>query len=106
VGPRPEFIEPIWEYHHDIGKSITGGTVYRGSRLPVLNGFYIYGDYVTGRMWALKYDDAKQRVVANHPIPSKSHAVMSFGEDEKGEIYYMIATSNGKGIWWFVPSKK
>ena len=32
IGPRPDFIEPIWEYHHDIGKSITGGPVYRGKR--------------------------------------------------------------------------
>ena len=39
--PSPEFIEPIWEYHHDIGRSITGGHVYHGSRLPELKGNYI-----------------------------------------------------------------
>ena len=53
TGPRPEFIEPIWEYHHDVGKSLTGGTVYRGKRLPELDGAYLYGDYVTGKLWAL-----------------------------------------------------
>lgn len=107
VGPRPEYIEPIWEYHHDIGKSITGGPVYRGSRLPELAGHYLYADYVSGRIWALQYDEAKKRVVANRPIPSRSHAVLSFGEDEQGEVYYLIATPSGQGIWHFVkPDKK
>ena len=61
VEPRPELIEPIWEYHHDIGKSITGGHVYRGKKFPQLDGCYIYADYVTGKVWALKYDEARRR---------------------------------------------
>jgi glucose/arabinose dehydrogenase/sugar lactone lactonase YvrE len=102
VGPRPELIDPIWEYyHHDTGKSITGGTVYRGPRLPELDGAYLYADYVSGKIWALRYDDAKHRVVENRPIPSRSLPVMSFGEDEKGEVYFLTTTINGKGIYWF-----
>ena len=55
VGPRPELIDPIWEYYHfDTGKSITGGSVYRGPRLPELDGAYLYADYVSGRLWALR----------------------------------------------------
>ncbi|MCA8990276.1 MAG: PQQ-dependent sugar dehydrogenase, partial [Planctomycetaceae bacterium] len=55
--PTPAgMIDPIWEYHHDIGKSITGGNVYRGKDLPELDGMYLYGDYVSGKLWALKYD--------------------------------------------------
>src|SRR5207302_1566521 len=38
TGPRKEFIDPIWEYHHDVGKCIIGGTVYRGSGVPELRG--------------------------------------------------------------------
>ncbi len=69
VGPRPELIDPIWEYyHHETGKSITGGTVYRGPRLPELNGAYLYADYVSGRFWALRYDEARRRVLENRPI--------------------------------------
>jgi glucose/arabinose dehydrogenase len=102
TGPRPEFIEPIWEYHHDVGKSITGGCVYRGPRLPELEGHYLYADYVTNKLWALKYDEAKKRVVANHPIPDKGVPVMSFGEDEQGDVYFMSYTASGKGIYRFV----
>jgi glucose/arabinose dehydrogenase len=102
VGPRPELIEPIWEYYHfDTGKSITGGTVYRGRRLPELDGAYLYADYVTGRLWALRHDEGKGRVVENRPIPSPGLPVMSFGEDEGGEVYFLTTTNNGQGIYWF-----
>lgn len=102
VGPRADLIEPIWEYHHDIGKSNTGGCVYRGPRLPELEGYYLYADYVTSRIWALKYDDAKKRVVANRPIKDRSLPILSFGEDEKGEAYLLAASPTGQGIYWFV----
>ena len=88
---RDDLIDPIWEYHHDLGKSITGGSVYRGKRLPDLVGAYVYADYVSGRVWALRYDDAKKEVVANHSIPAKSMPVVAFGEDEQGEIYFTDA---------------
>jgi glucose/arabinose dehydrogenase len=102
VGPRPELIEPIWEYyHHHTGQSITGGNVYRGSRLPELNGAYLYADYVSTKIWALRYDDAKQRVVENRPILSPGVPILSFGEDEQGETYFLTTTMNGQGIYRF-----
>ncbi len=101
-GPRPELIDPIWEYHHDVGKSITGGHVYRGARVPELRGSYLYADYVTAKLWALRYDDAAKRVVANRPIRDRGLPLLSFGEDEKGEVYYMTHTNSGRGIYWFV----
>jgi glucose/arabinose dehydrogenase len=101
VGPRPEYIEPIWEYHHDIGKSITGGFVYRGSRLPELEGHYLYADYVTNKLWALKYDEKLKRVVANRPIPDPGKPILSFGEDETGDAYFMTYTPSGQGIYRF-----
>jgi glucose/arabinose dehydrogenase len=106
VGPNDKMIDPIWEYHHDVGKSITGGLVYRGTRLPELEGHYIYGDYVTGKIWALKYDKDKKRVTVNRPIPDKRIAIMSFGEDEKSEIYYMTYSASGQGIYRFTPAGK
>jgi len=102
TGPQPSMIDPIWEYyHHDTGKSVTGGTVYRGPRLAELEGAYLYADYVTGRLWALRYDEAKKRVVENRSITSQNLPVLSFGEDEKGEVYFLTTTLNGQGIYWF-----
>ncbi len=96
-----DLLDPIWEYHHDVGKSITGGLVYRGERLPELRGSYLYADYVSARIWALRYDEDKRRVVANRPIRDPNVPVMSFGEDESGEAYFLTYTSTGRGIYWF-----
>lgn len=85
---RPDLIDPILEYHHTIGKSITGGSVYRGTRVPELVGKYIYADYVTGLLWALEYDEAAGKVVANYSLTGDKLPVMSFGEDEKGDVYF------------------
>ncbi len=51
----------------------------------------------------MKYDDAKKTVVANRPIPytGANLPVISFGEDEAGEVYFMIVSPSGKGIYTF-----
>ncbi|MEX0724809.1 MAG: PQQ-dependent sugar dehydrogenase, partial [Planctomycetaceae bacterium] len=105
VGVRDDLIEPIWEYHHDIGKSITGGTVYRGERVPALQGLYVYADYITMRTWALYYDAGAGRVTANHPLKSPGVAALSFGEDEQGEVYLLHASPKGQGIMRFVEKR-
>jgi glucose/arabinose dehydrogenase len=87
--PRPDLIEPIWEYNHSVGNSIAGGNVYRGKQVPELAGAYLYGDYVTGQIWALWYDRDKQKVTANRSIQPKGLPLMSFGEDDAGEIYFL-----------------
>jgi len=93
-------VDPIFEYHHDLGKSITGGMVYRGKKIPELEGAYLYADYVSGKLWALWYDAEKKAVTANREIPlPEPVAVMSFGEDEKGEPYFMTFSADGKGIY-------
>ena len=98
-----ELIDPIWEYHHDVGKSITGGHVYRGRQVPELRGGYLYADFVTGQVWALWYDTGKRQVTANRTILPKGLPVMSFGEDDAGEVYFV--TQEG-GIHKFASPKK
>ncbi|MDA7977975.1 MAG: PQQ-dependent sugar dehydrogenase [Pirellulales bacterium] len=102
---KPEgMIDPIWEYHHDIGKSITGGFVYRGKNIPELQGAYLYADYVSGQIWALWYDTDSQQVTANREIPlPESIPVMSFGEDEQGEAYFTTFSLEGQGIYRLTP---
>jgi len=103
-GPKKEMIDPIWEYNHDLGKSLTAGHVYRGKEFPELDGHFLYADYVSSKMFALKYDGEKKRVVANRPFVGISQVIMSFGEAEDGEIYWMNASPNGTGL--FKPEKK
>jgi quinoprotein glucose dehydrogenase len=61
--------------------------VYRGPRLPELAGHYLYADYVSGKVWALKYDSQAKRVAANRSIESATTPYIAMGEDEKGEVY-------------------
>jgi glucose/arabinose dehydrogenase len=100
-GPKKELTDPIWEYSHEVGKSITGGHVYRGKAVPALEGHYLYADYVSAKVWALKYDEKGKRVTANRPVSAAKQAWMSFGEDEAGEVYIMTYSATGKGIYTF-----
>lgn len=89
TGPRPDMIEPIFEYHHDLGKSITGGFVYRGDSIPALLGKYLYADYVSGKVWALEYDEEQGQVIGNRLLAEGQMPILSFGEDEQGEAYFL-----------------
>ncbi|MDA0587971.1 MAG: PQQ-dependent sugar dehydrogenase [Planctomycetota bacterium] len=85
-GPS-EFIEPIVEHPHHDFRSITGGFVYHGTRLPELRGHYIYGDYDTGKIWALKWDAKKQTVAANFELCDVQLRAVEFGQTPDGEIF-------------------
>lgn len=96
--PRKDLIEPIWEYNHSVGKSITGGEVYHGKRVPELEGHYIYSDYVSGKVWALKYDAKSGKTVANRSLQIESTMpYIAIGQDDAGEVY--LTDSFGQ-IWW------
>lgn len=106
VDVNAKMIDPIWEYHHDIGKSITGGVLYRGKKLTELTGSYLYADYVSSHVWALTYDAKLGRVIANREIQSAGVPILSFGEDQDGEAYLLTFTQSGKGIYRLVKSAK
>ena len=98
-------IEPVWEYDHRIGRSITGGRVYRSSRLPQLAGKYLYADYVTGSVWALTYNDQSGKATGNELVLPESIPVLAFGEDASGEVYYLTNSTRGECIYRFAPGK-
>ena len=89
---------PIIEYGRDGGCSITGGYVYRGSRLPSLYGAYIYGDFCSGKIWALRYDG--NQITEERQLIDSDLRISSFGEDQTGELF--ILAFDGK-IYRLVP---
>jgi len=100
-------IDPVWEYPHEEkwGKSITGGNVYRGKKIGALKGYYLYGDYVTGKLWGLKIDPKTNKALENRPIVWPSAMPMvTFGEDEAGEVYF-TSTASGGIIYRFTEGK-
>ncbi|MHA2497031.1 MAG: PQQ-dependent sugar dehydrogenase [Candidatus Hodarchaeales archaeon] len=80
-------VDPIWEYGHSVGRSITGGFVYRGSKLPDLQGSYIFGDWVSGLLWALSYNGSESLTVVE--LQETSLAIAAFGIDEENELYIL-----------------
>ena len=100
-------IEPIAEYNHSEGKSITGGYVYRGKQHPSLDGLYIYGDFDSGRVWAVRERELSGEAAAvSEVLDLKKNPriqIAAFGEDEAGEIY--ILGLDGK-IYSIMPAGK
>lgn len=88
VGETSEpLTDPIWQYGHDGGCSVTGGYVYRGSALPDLFGTYLYGDYCSGTIWGLRRDE--NGIWRNRVVLQTDLRISSFGEDARGELYVL-----------------
>jgi glucose/arabinose dehydrogenase len=81
---QDDFSWPIIEYRHPTGRSITGGYVYRGPVFPQMVGVYLYGDYVSGRVWGLVRSAEGTK---NRELAETGMQVVSFGEDDEGELY-------------------
>jgi glucose/arabinose dehydrogenase len=78
-------IDPVAEYSHGSGCSVTGGAVYRGASLPDWTGVYLYGDYCSGMVWGLRHspDGSWQQGL----LFETGVNITSFGEDQSGELY-------------------
>ena len=93
---------PIWSYNHGtLGASVTGGYVCRDKNLPGLVGKYIYGDYVSGNIWALTYS-GKQAASNDQIAKVNANTLSSFGEDASSNLY-ILNYGEGK-IYKFVPA--
>ncbi|XP_067582128.1 HHIP-like protein 1 isoform X4 [Pseudorca crassidens] len=93
---------PIFAYPHKLGKSVTGGYVYRGCEYPNLNGLYIFGDFMSGRLMSLRENLGTGQWRYNEICMGRGQTcafpglinnyyphIISFAEDEAGELYFM-----------------
>jgi glucose/arabinose dehydrogenase len=84
--PPSNAVMPVDEYSHDTGGCVvTGGYVYRGSRIPALDGAYVFGDFCTGVVTAIVLRGG--RVAARRDLGPVVQSLASFGEDGSGELY-------------------
>ncbi len=81
-----DVVPPVLEYDHSNGRcSVTGGYVYRGERIPALQGVYLYGDWCSGTIWSAT--PGVEGVWEAFVSLESGRSISSFGEDEAGELY-------------------
>ncbi|HZF17156.1 MAG TPA: PQQ-dependent sugar dehydrogenase [Steroidobacteraceae bacterium] len=85
--PSSGFIDPVAEYTHADGQSITGGYVYRGTQATTLVGRYIFADYVSQRLWTLQPNTSGGFTVTN--LLTAPFNVSSFAQAVDGELYVL-----------------
>jgi glucose/arabinose dehydrogenase len=83
---RGDLVSPIAVYRNsEDGCSVTGGFVYRGSKVGAARGRYFYGDFCSGTIWSLRVVDGRARQLRREPFQVSN--LSSFGEDARGELY-------------------
>ena len=93
-------VGPVATYTHALGCSITGGYVYRGTRVPALRGRYVFADFCDGRVWTMRAGPKpgpKRNDTARLGVTLSN--VTAFGEGLNGELYVL---ANGS-LYRFVP---
>jgi len=80
---------PLTEYSHaSNGRcAVSGGYVYRGAAIPALSGWYVYGDYCSGEIWAVSSTASSPASGVQLVGPGSGRLVSGFGEDNAGELY-------------------
>lgn len=98
VGPTP-ILPPAVDHPHTEANSVVGGMVYRGAAVPALDGWFVYGDYITGTIWALRRNaeggysrttllDTDLQIVAFTQTDSGKLLIVDF--DTTGQIYELL----------------
>jgi hypothetical protein len=89
-GCSTAFEDPITEYGRGLGASITGGYVYRGAAIADLVGWYVFADFISGRIFAVPADS--QPTIALTELDDTNLQFSAFAEDSSGEIYVLHYT--------------
>lgn len=100
TGPAP-IVKPAVDHPHSEFRSLTGGVVYRGKKLPELEGTFIYGDFSTGRIWGVRHDG--KRVTFNRELVDTPFQVVGFAVDQNEEL---LIVDQGTGFHYLEPAPK
>ena len=93
-GPTP-IMKPTVEHSHREARSLTGGVVYHGTKLPELQGAYIYGDHSTGKVWGVKHDG--KQITFHKELVDTQFRITHFCLDSQGEIMVLDYQGDEKG---------
>jgi glucose/arabinose dehydrogenase len=91
---RTGLVPPISEYSHSDGCSVTGGYVYRGTRVTSLQGLYLYGDFCGGWVRSFRYAGGRATEPREWPALAVNGGLSSFGEDPRGDVYLTTLSGN------------
>ena len=93
-------IQPVAQYSHDTGCSVTGGYVYRGPSIPGLDGRYVYSDYCSSQLWSLRAGPSPgglREITGSLGTRLPQFGVRGFGEGSDGRLY----VTTGGTVWRF-----
>ena len=85
TGCVTDSIDPVTEYGRSLGNSITGGYVYRGAAIPALDGWYVFGDFGSGRIFGIPADSAS--FTEPEELLDTDLRIVTFATDVDGELY-------------------
>ena len=96
------YVDPIYEYNRQDGGSITGGFIYNNEAIQKLKGKYIFGDFVSGRIWAIQISDTNKKINKAWALGKWPIYISSFARDALGNIYILDYT--GGSIYKIIAS--
>lgn len=79
---------PVFTYSHAIGNSITGGYVYRGSKIPALAGMYVYADFQAGGLFAIDLEAQEKKAIHLNAGEARPQAA-ALAEGADGELFVL-----------------
>lgn len=100
IGPTP-ITPPAWDHPHTEANSVIGGPVYRGSKLQALNGSFIYGDYITGTVWAVRKES--DNTYSASTLLDTDQRIVAFTEGSHGELFMLDYDLTGQ-IYEILPN--
>jgi hypothetical protein len=95
LAPASAYVAPIYEYGRKLGSSVTGGVVCRSERIPAIRDAYVFGDYASGRLFAIKEQNGKW----TGEVIAKDMTIAGFGHDPvSGDVLFVTLSGQLKRL--------